>query len=274
MASPLDDVSYLARSEQRVQVLDLLADGPRTRTDLQEATEYARVTIGRTLGGFEDRGWVRRDGDAYRLTPLGTLVAEDLARLLDTAAAAGKLRDVLEWLPAEEIDVDLRRFADARFTFSTRTDPTSPVRRYANAMADADRVRILSFTAKPTALRVHHDAVRESGQTFEIVHTPSAFEAITADPEMADWLRELMASEQGSYYRYDGDVPFNLMIADGTAYLLLTAADGTRPALVECDDDAVHSWAVSTFERYRGDATLVDVSSFDDAVSAVPDDGR
>ena len=264
MPSPLDDVSYLARSEQRVRVLDLLADGPRTRTDLQAATGASRVTIGRTLGEFEDRGWARRDGDAHRLTPLGEMVAEDLSRLLDTAAAAGKLRGVMEWLPAEAIDVDLRRFADARFTFASQTDPTSPARRYANAMADADRVRILSFTAKPTALRVHREAVRESAQSFEIVHTPSAYDAITGDPEMADWLREIMDSGQGSYYRYDGEIPFNLMIADGTVLLLLTAADGSRPTLVECEDDAVLAWAEDEFERYRRDATAVDAASFAD----------
>ena len=261
MASPLDDVSYLARSEQRVRVLDLLANGAQTRTDLQEATGNSRVTIGRTLGEFEDRGWARRDDDAHRLTPLGEMIAEDLSRLLDTAAAAGKLRDVMEWLPAEAIDVDLRRFADARFTFATQTDPTSPVRRYAGAMADADRVRILSFTAKPTALRIHHEAVRESNQTFEVIHTPSAYEAITGDPEMAGWLREIMNSGQGTYHRYDGEVPFNLLIADGTVLLLLTGDDGARQTLVECEDEAVRSWAESEFERYREESVAVDAES-------------
>lgn len=258
MTAPLEDVAYLTRSPQRVAALRELADGPQTRTDLAEATGASRVTVGRTLGGFTDRGWVRRDGDTYRVTPLGRLVAEDLDRLLDAAAVGQRFRDVLALLPTDAIDVDFRAFADATVTYAEPADPTGPARRYAALMADAETVRVLSRTAKPAAIRYHREAVSDSEQSFAVVHTAGAFDAVTADAEMTAWLRDIAASGQGEHYRTDAEVPVDLMVADDTTVLMLTDDDGTRPAVVESDDPTVREWALDTFERYRRDATPVD----------------
>lgn len=75
MGTPLDDVEYLARSANRVRVLETLAKGPHDRTDLQEKTGAARATLGRILGEFEERGWIRRDGAEYELMPLSDFLA-------------------------------------------------------------------------------------------------------------------------------------------------------------------------------------------------------
>jgi len=264
MSDPLDDVAYLTRSPHRVRVLRELADGERTRTDLADATGASRVTLGRILGGFTDRGWAVRDDDDYRITPLGRIVAEDLGRLLDSAAVGQRLRGVLDLLPTEAIDVDVRAFAEATVVEAEPADPTAPARRYASVMAEAESVRVLSRTAKPAAIRHHREAVTESEQSFAVVHTERSLSAIAADPEMTAWLRDIGASGQGAHFRTDRDVPVDLMIADETVVLLLADADGSRPAIVETTDEAVRSWATETFETVRADATPVDVDALRD----------
>lgn len=259
MSDPLEDVAFLTRSPHRVAVLRELADGLRTRTDLVDATGASRVTVGRILGDFTDREWVARDGDTYRATPLGRLLAADLSRLLDSAAVSQRFRDVLESFPTDEIDVDFRAFADATVTDTDPADPTGPARRYAAVMADADEVRVLSRTAKPAAIRHHRETVVESEQSFAVVHTERSLSAIAADPEMTAWLRDISASAQGEHFRTDRPVPVDVMIADETVVLMLSDESGTRPAVVESDAEAVRAWAVETFEDHRADATPVDV---------------
>ncbi|MFB6120743.1 MAG: helix-turn-helix transcriptional regulator [Halobacteriaceae archaeon] len=264
MSDSLEDVAFLTRSAHRVTVLRELADGPRTRTDLVDATGASRVTVGRILGDFTDRNWAVRDGDTYRVTPLGRLLAEDLSRLLDSAAVGRRFRDVLGLLPTDAIDVDFRAFADATVTEADPADPTAPARRYASVMADADAVRVLSRTAKPAAIRHHREAVSESEQSFAVVHAERSLSAIATDPEMRAWLRDIAASGQGEHFRTDRAVPVDLMIADETVVLMLSDEDGTRPAVVESDDETVRAWAVEMFEAHRADATPVAVEDLPD----------
>lgn len=264
MSPSLEPFGYLLRSENRVTVLEHLATAPRTRGELGESTGVTRVTLGRILGEMEDRRWIERDGDEYRATALGEALAEDVSRLAATAETVERLGDVVQWLPIDALGVDVRDFSDARVTLADESDPASPGRRYAEVLRDADRIRVLSSAAKPDAIRVHCEAVERTDQSFEIIHTTDAFDAIAADAEMRSWVRSIMASGQGTYYRTDRSVPCNLLIADDAVVLSLVDDRGTRPGVVESDADAVVSGAGSTFEAFRRNGTPVDVEAFED----------
>lgn len=76
----LADIEHLARSPNRVRVLDALADGPATRRELEDATGVVRAIIGRALLAFEDRSWVKRcTGGTFTATPAGARIAADFA---------------------------------------------------------------------------------------------------------------------------------------------------------------------------------------------------
>ena len=112
MTTPLDAVDWLTRSEHRVEVLKALAEGQRSRSELQESTGVSRVTSNRMLAELEDRNWIRRDSQDYEITPTGRLVFEDFNRLSDTTATGQKLGDIQQYLPTEEFDFDLQRFGE------------------------------------------------------------------------------------------------------------------------------------------------------------------
>ena len=48
----LDDIAFLARSVNRVEVLETLSSGPHNRAELQEATDISRPTVGRIVNNF------------------------------------------------------------------------------------------------------------------------------------------------------------------------------------------------------------------------------
>ena len=95
MPAPLEDIRFLADSENRFTALEVLAAGPRTRSELRDATGASKATISRLLGDFESRGWVSRNGSRYALTPLGEYVASAFVDLYDRMATASDLRDLL-----------------------------------------------------------------------------------------------------------------------------------------------------------------------------------
>jgi predicted transcriptional regulator len=267
MADPLDDAAYLTRSEHRVTVLDLLAEGPRDRTALTEATGVSRVTMGRMLGEFEDRGWVRRDGHDYRVTHCGRIVAEDLSRLLETTGTAQKLRDVEEYVPVEMFDFDLRRLADARVHRPSRSDPNAPMRRMATLLAESDRVRLVAPSVSPVPIRAHRErVVDDADHEATAVLTADAVDVALSDPEMRTWFRDMVETGRYRWYRYDGSYPMDVVLVDGT--VLLTLFDETSGAgfhsVIESTDEAVRSWAVSELDRHRRDAERIDTTALAD----------
>ncbi len=87
MAEALDEIEYLARSENRLVVLRTLATEPMARDALREETGGSRQTLARILSELEERGWVDRAGVDYRATTLGAYLAREFEAF--TLAAPG-----------------------------------------------------------------------------------------------------------------------------------------------------------------------------------------
>ena len=144
MEETLAEIEFLALSPNRVTVLESLAGGPRTRSELAEETGASQATLGRILGDFEDRDWVARTDGAYAATATGRLVAEGFRELLDVMATERDLRDVVAYLPTEAMDFDLRHLADATIVTPTETRPNAPLQRLLALMRRADSVTAFS----------------------------------------------------------------------------------------------------------------------------------
>ncbi|AGN01771.1 methyltransferase type 11 [Salinarchaeum sp. Harcht-Bsk1] len=106
-ASSLGDAEFLARTDHRVAVLAALADGPKSRRELEALADVSRTTVGRTLTAMAHREWVERDGDRFEATPLGEFVADSIVSLLDDLETTRRLRDVWELLPVDEEGFDV-----------------------------------------------------------------------------------------------------------------------------------------------------------------------
>ncbi|MGA9402632.1 helix-turn-helix transcriptional regulator [Haladaptatus sp.] len=239
MASSLDDIEFLARSEHRFRVLGELSERPCERAELQERTEVTRTTISRTLSDMEGKGWVESEGWQYRLTPLGEMMYEEFARALDTADTVRTLNRVIEWVPTEALDIDLRHFHDATVSVASRTDPTLPVRRFTGLKAADGHVQALIYALDPFQLAAHRRATEVSNQRVEVVFSADFYRKLQDNPDIARDVSQVAASDQYDFYLCDEEPPIQLVVAEDTVGLLLTGTDGTFPAYVESRNEAV-----------------------------------
>lgn len=249
-----EDLSYLARSPNRVAVLAALDDGPATRAELLDRLGISRMTLDRTVEAFTERDWVRTAGVRYAATPTGALVAAAYDDLVETLTFAREYGDVLRWLPTDDMSFDLRVLADAHVTRADRTDPLAVMRRVTEQTLDASRVRAASHAIDPGFVQQLHDGVRAGRIDAEAVVTADVYETFVTDAEYADLLVGLLDAGAG-VYRYDGDIPHLLSTFDDAVGIGVENAAGTPLAIVHSKHPDVLAWASDTFERYRADAT-------------------
>ncbi|EMA44791.1 helix-turn-helix transcriptional regulator [Halococcus saccharolyticus] len=257
----LDDIAFLARSASRVRVLETLIEGPHDRAELQAATGIPRATVGRIVTEFEARGWVVHDGHHYRTSPLGGFLVAEFRALVEGVGTMQKLRGVIEWLPTDEFDFSLDRFADADITLPKPSDTIAPVERAAELVAAGEDVSILAFGSAPQVVEAGWRTTVNGVQSFEVVFAAETLDAVMTDPDVGTWLRELAACERGSVYRYEGTVPYNLAVIDDTANFALINDQGAPSALIETADPTIRSWVVSTLDNYRREAEALDADA-------------
>ena len=261
-STPLDDVAFLARSDHRVEVLRTLASGARSRPELHAETGVPQPTLGRVLGSFEDRNWVVRRNGEYALTAVGTLVAETFEDLLDAVETVQRLGDVLVQLPTDEMDFDVRAFADATVWEPEPGDTLSHIRRMEERWLDADETRLLGGTLGPASFERRRDAAQafvDREKRTETVVSTAVMDRGLSDPELNRTVRDHWDPERMVGYLYDGPIPLVLAIADGTAMLAPTDENGIPTAVIVTENETVRAWVDARIDEYRERATELTV---------------
>ncbi|WP_262178132.1 helix-turn-helix transcriptional regulator [Haloarcula laminariae] len=249
MEETLAEIEFLALSPNRVTVLESLAEGRRTRSELAEATGASQATLGRILGDFEDRDWATRIDGGYAATATGRLVAEGFRDLLDVMAVERELRDVVAYLPTEAMEFDLRHLADATIVTPTQTRPNAPLQRLLALMRDAESVTAFSHALNDQSLSVVAD--RLGAQEFEAVLTRGAVDSLTADETLRARLRRVVSAPSAGVRVADGDIPVAVTVADDVVNFLVRDDRGVVQASVDTTDPAVREWAQRRYEHYR-----------------------
>jgi len=262
MQRVLDDIEFLARSANRVDILRLVADRPHTRTELATATGASQPTLGRILRDFEERRWIRHHSKGYSATATGRLVAGGLGELYDSLETEHKLRELVEWLPAAALDFDLRRLQNATVTVPTQTRPGAPVGRVIELIRVADSVTVLSHAFNDRTLEAVADWV-EAGGNFEGVFSVDAITPVTDDDALAHQLRRLAENERASLCLYDGTVPLAVTVTDDVVSLLIRDEVGRLQAALDTDDPVVREWAETVYTEYRDESRTLDAGQFD-----------
>ena len=263
MFTPLEDIRFLADSENRFTALEALAASPRTRSELRSATKASKATISRLLGDFESRGWVARDGKRYALTPLGEYVASTFIDLYDHMTTASDLRELLPWFPLGELDVefDLEVLTGARITAATPDNPMAPVARVLEIERESTWTHTLADRLPEPCIKARHEAVGGGTQTCELVTTPTVIESVMASP-YADKFEDIVAAARSTVYVADSDVPPG-GIHDGTAYLIVADDRDVNVGVIEADDPALVDRLTETFDEYREGATRLTMSKLE-----------
>lgn len=256
----IEAIELLARSEVRARLLEVIRqDGPVEARTLQERLDASRTTIRRNLDALEDQGWIEYDhGTGYALTPCGALITEAFFAFVDTMRAGLKLQPVFRWLAPADLDVDLRRFADADVVVAEQHDPYAPVNEHVAFLADADRFRGLVPSIGLQPLVRARESVVDRGQEREVVVSARVAETIRAKPEYARPIAAMRETGRCTVYEYDGDLPYYLGLSTAAMQLGLADETGKPQALVEAENAAAYEWARERYEEYRAAAEPLD----------------
>lgn len=253
MTESLDDIRFLADSEHRPVVMELLVDGPRSRRDLREATGASSATVGRIVGSFEERGWLVRDGSHYSLTALGGFVAESFARLQHDMEVARELNELLPFVPLPEIGIGVERLTDARVTHATQFEPFAVVSRVRELERDSLTARSLTDFFPEPCIDGRYESIVHGEQTFEAVFAPVVVELAMAS-ESAEKFEAIVASDRTDVYVYGGEIAYPVMFHDGVGCLVVRNEVDVSIGMIETDDGAFVEWVTDTFECYRAEA--------------------
>jgi predicted transcriptional regulator len=249
--TPIDDIAYLARSEHRAPTLIALTVRPRSRSELWEMTGVSESTIRRTLGEFEDRDWVYRDGYQYEATQLGAFVASAVAELIDRVETERKLRGVWRSLPDEDTGFTIEMCADATVTVADPEDPARPIVRFCTLIEASEQLRVTGLDV--AMLDSCKDELCDrivDGMQAELINPPRVASYVRSNcPEQFS-----TALESGNLdVRLHDDLPpFGVGIFDDRIAVIGYDREAVSVrVLVDTDDPDAREWAESTFDSHR-----------------------
>lgn len=262
MDDVFDDIAFLANSQNRIAVFQLLVEGPKSRDVLLRQLDASRVTITRILRELQARGWIKRTGQEYVVSPSGDWVFEAFTDLVDEVAAEQRLRDPLQWLPTDLLTFDVKCLRDAELIRLDASDPTLLFRRIVEFHQSGDRIRGIARGAAPVFLENHWELTIHGNTHLDLVLTPDALDTLLNHPPSTELLIDMLNVDNAQYYIHD-QIPISLGIVNGSVGINLTDADGVLKGGLVTTHERVYSWAVDLFETCLEQARPVDPDTID-----------
>ena len=257
MDAALDEIAFLANSENRVAVLRLLVEEPLSHDEIRDLIGASRVTTARILRELEERDWVARSGQECTITPTGEWVCEAFARLVDEVEAERRLREPLQWLPRDLLTFDVKRLRDAELVVLEESDATAIIRRILEIRRASDRIRGLTRTVAPVFIENDWESTVHGDTQLDMVVTPDVLDTVRSHPTAAEQLHEMLEEPDVHVSVYE-DVPISVGIYDDEVGVDLTDEGGVVKAGIVTEDETVREWAVDLFETCRDEARPVD----------------
>ncbi|MFP8891182.1 helix-turn-helix transcriptional regulator [Natrialbaceae archaeon A-CW2] len=256
MDATREDIEFLIRSNHRVGVLEALADDPCTRNDLRSATGASSPTLGRILAGFQDRHWIERNGNVYRLTELGTFVATRFEAFRDEMSYQRRLREIWPWLPHETDGFSIELFTDVVISQPGPGYPYQPLERLTECLTATESMTGFGMALlKSGNLEPFFDHVR-NGLECEYIYPPAVFEELLSWDE--ETVLEMATRDNYTVLVHDG-LPLDdrcgvCLFDDRVSICCYDPETGALQSLVDTGSDEMRAWATSHYERFRDEA--------------------
>jgi|AntRauTorckE6833_2_1112554.scaffolds.fasta_scaffold05094_2 predicted transcriptional regulator len=255
----LEDVAYLARSENRVRILEALSQEPHSRRDLVDVTGVSSATVGRVLQELQSHGWAERTPRGHLTTPAGDRIVAEFEPFLGAMNAIRHLGDAVEWIPTDELDIGLHHFSDVTVRRPDRYDPVDVSDFFIDLLEDAATIDALThlvpIEAKETTML---DGVRTGRLTVDLVLTKGLLDYLRGRPgHRARWAD--LVESGATVYGYDDRIPCNLFVIDDFVILGKSHSDSGHPyAFILSENPTIRAWAHDLVDRYRTAAERVD----------------
>jgi len=255
MVSPFEEINFLIRSENRVDLLDSLTEGWYTERELSKREDISKVTIKRGVNAFLDRGWVKESDSEYTTTRVGEMLAEDYNRLSETMDVASHVGPVVDLLPIERMDFDLRIFADATISDPENHDVLQTIDRWVTLIRSSDRLEVFTYRSGRMIAEPIHEELSDGSLELEAILPPSEVERISNHPTMREVKRKLIEAG-ATYYAAPEDQykPYSLGMFDDIAAMSGWNEENKPQVHVESSAEPVVRWVQSEYEAVKAEA--------------------
>ncbi len=251
MNEAVEQIEFLARSEHRVRILDLLCEhGRLTNHELRDHFSASRTTVGRNLAALEEKGWIRRTNGECEIARHGELVTEKFSDLMETVRLVDRLEPFVKWVPDGALDLDLRLLADAEILLPKPGDSWAMVNRHVSIISETSHDRVIIPVTGLHAMEALHRKIVHGDARVEAVAEPNIAEVFQSNPDYSSLFEEMVDTGRFEVRVYDGDIPYYLGLLDETVQIGVDE-DGEPRAMVETENEAVADWAASIFEEYK-----------------------
>ena len=273
LSDTIEDIAYLTRSENRVQILTALAargtipgEPPPgyTRRELEEHTEASQPTLSGILTEFEDRGWGERNAEGeYVATPLAAHLTDEFTPFLRSVDALRDFGEMAAILPTAELTIDRRHFSDATVRRPAGPQPTD-FRRYLADLLQQGSSILYALSQGPGPATpgsyVHEQIV--AGRLKYVLINPEHIHDYFVEISEARTTAQEQLEAGAEYYSYDGQIPCDLFVLDETVVIENTRVDVIEDGTaIESQNETVLTWALELFDRYRRESEELTVES-------------
>ncbi|USZ70555.1 helix-turn-helix transcriptional regulator [Natronosalvus halobius] len=233
----------------RSELLERLADQPRTARELADQLEMARSTVHRAADALEAHGLVEKPADRFESTGLGDVVAGELRTLRTNLEAARRIEPFLNTIDDSAPELPIEHFTDATVTCSGHRQAHVGVKRITDLIEATDSLRMFSSIISPLYVDVARREILD-GTEIEVI-----FDQRIIDIILEQHVEEAMeAFETGRFEVYVAEnVPFELFLFDERVGLAAHDESGIARAFVETTDPGARSWAESLYAEYAAD---------------------
>lgn len=241
---------------QRADVLSILLEGERTKSELTEGLDVSRSTVDRAIRKLESNGLVQREGGAVMATLAGRLAYDSYRRYCDETEHLVEFGDLLAELPPTAT-VD-HAFLDGATAYRSEPPATGrPANEITALITQGHRMRSCASAINDSAAAEQfHRMITEREGRGEVVYASS----------LADHVREKYfqthheMAATGRFRAFEIDsLPYELFLIDTddgvTAAVLIYNESGTIRGAIFNDTDAAVEWAEETFESFVEAAT-------------------
>lgn len=255
---------------RRREILRYLLDEPRDKRTIVDDLDVPRTTLDRAIRELEAIDVVEYVDGEYAVTPVGERLVRGLFSFLDRVRLTMQLEPILQRVPPEEFDLDVRALGEAELLVPESGNPYVPIDRHVRRLGHADRVRgLLPFTG----LQAHeavHERVVEDGAEAELVVDPSVANVVVSTPPFAALTEEMAATNRLDLFVHEGSIPYFVGVFDDETVQIGVDEEAYPRALVETERQEVRAWAHETIDDYRRRATRLSHRTLRDLPSTSP----
>lgn len=238
---------------KRTPLLESLADTPKDQRDLRDELGVSRSTVYKALQELAEADIVTDRNGRYELTGFGRFAWQRHDEYLARLSRLDDGRRLLETLP-DDRQLPPSLFERGRIIVPGRHAPERPLDRLLTAGERSTHLRVVSPSGMPRFLADLHADVEANERTATIVVEADALSRLRSE---YDRFEAASAADGLGMYRFDGELPFAVVLFDDDEIGLFAYDGGVLIGAVFTDDDDALTWGERSFERFLERSTEI-----------------